>query len=316
MPDDHDDVTMHPAVARLIADGRIDTRALAALRSDLSGSDLTALLLDVMQQRAADLTPSDVVRRYATDRFVQPAPVDARRLLSICAAAVEAIGTEFELIDTSPVVPLGTSSVVAGVSQHRVVSTVRATEVVSDPTTALALEAARRRTEILADDPRGATPVRLATINRVVRAQRFDGPRSFQHFTLLGLATADRDTGGHAFETSALCDHLRALAAACKACGHRGLAVRLTDFDGGFGEVALSVLDGLADLDVDARLWPERPEGRGYYPSLCFKLAVEHAGESIEVGDGGLVDWTRSLVGSRKERLMTSGLSLERLAML
>ena len=38
------------------------------------------------------------------------------------------------------------------------------------------------------------------------------------------------------------------------------------------------------------------------------------AGKTIEVGDGGLVDWTQALVGSAKERLMISGLSLERLA--
>jgi hypothetical protein len=35
-----------------------------------------------------------------------------------------------------------------------------------------------------------------------------------------------------------------------------------------------------------------------------------------EMGDGGFVDWTQKLVQSGKERLMTSGLSLERLAML
>jgi hypothetical protein len=36
--------------------------------------------------------------------------------------------------------------------------------------------------------------------------------------------------------------------------------------------------------------------------------------ETVEVGDGGIVDWTQRLVGSRKERLMTSGLGIERLA--
>lgn len=310
---------VHPAVRRLLGDGSIDAAGLDALRSGLSGADLTAVLLDAMAHRAAAFTPADLVRRYEGDRFVQPAPVDARRLLSLSAAAVDAIADDFGLIDTSPVVPLGTSSVVSGISQNRVVSTARSTEVVSDPTNALALEAARRRSALLGDDPRSAAPVRLATVGRILRAQRFDGPRSFQHFTLLGLVTAGRDTGGLEFETSAVVEHLGALVAACRASGHDAISIELTDFDGAFGETierAIAALAERAGRGVTVTTTPDRPAGRGYYPSICFKLAVEHEGESIEVGDGGLVPWTQTLVGSRKERLMVSALSLERLATL
>ena len=45
---------------------------------------------------------------------------------------------EFEPVELSPVCPLGTSSVVAGISQHLAVTTVRNTEVVSDATNVLA----------------------------------------------------------------------------------------------------------------------------------------------------------------------------------
>ena len=48
---------------------------------------------------------------------------------------------------------------------------------------------------------------------------------------------------------------------------------------------------------------------------MCFKLGVLVDGEPVEIGDGGMVDWTQRLLGNRKERLMTSGLSVERLAM-
>ncbi len=311
-----DEAAVHPAVQRLLDDGALGPEALEALRSELSGADLTAVLLDVMQHRAARLTPTDVARHYATDRFVQPSPIDARRLLTISAATVDAIGDDVELIDTSPVLPLGTSSVVSGISQHRVVSTARSTEVASDPTNALALEAARRRTALLRLDARSADSVRLATVDRILRAQRFDGPRSFQHFTLLGLVTAGRDEGGRRFETAAMTEHLRALVAACRACDHHDITIRLTDFDGTFGDAAERIEQAIDDLDADVHRWPDRPQGRGYYPSLCFKLAVHHDGEQVEVGDGGIVEWTQSLVASRKERLMTSGLSLDRLAML
>jgi hypothetical protein len=39
------------------------------------------------------------------------------------------------------------------------------------------------------------------------------------------------------------------------------------------------------------------------------------AGQPFEIADGGLVDWTQRLVPSRKERLMISGLGVERLAL-
>lgn len=53
-----------------------------------------------------------------------------------------------------------------------------------------------------------------------------------------------------------------------------------------------------------------------YYPSLCFKLDVVAGGEQVDVADGGVVDWTQSLLGNRKERLTIGGLSLDRLALL
>jgi hypothetical protein len=75
----------------------------------------------------------------------------------------------------------GTRSVVTGLAQHRVVPTGRGTEVAADPTTGLALEAAVRRS--------GSAVVRLATVQRVVRAQRV-AEGLFAHFSLFGAVTA------------------------------------------------------------------------------------------------------------------------------
>ena len=77
---------------------------------------------------------------------------------------------------------------------------------------------------------------------------------------------------------------------------------------------ARSSLDGPTP---ECRLDRERTSGGSYYTSLCLKLCVvPRDGEEVEVGDGGLVDWTQQLLHSRKERCMTSGISIERLAML
>ena len=46
----------------------------------LSGSDFTTVMLDVARRRAAAQTPATVLRRYRSDRFVQPGGVPWRRL--------------------------------------------------------------------------------------------------------------------------------------------------------------------------------------------------------------------------------------------
>lgn len=57
------------------------------------------------------------------------------------------------------------------------------------------------------------------------------------------------------------------------------------------------------------------PSGRGYYTGLCFKIFAAFGGTQLEVADGGFVDWTQQLLGSRKERLLISGFGIDRLAM-
>ena len=57
-----------------------------------------------------------------------------------------------------------------------------------------------------------------------------------------------------------------------------------------------------------------RTAGRGYYDAVCFKLfARDPSGKEIELGDGGPVDWTAKLLSDRKERLVISGLGVERI---
>lgn len=52
--------------------------------------------------------------------------------------------------------------------------------------------------------------------------------------------------------------------------------------------------------------------------NLAFERAAlaERGGSPAEVGDGGFTPWTRKLLGNAKERLLTSGLGVDRLATL
>ncbi|MGH3730270.1 MAG: hypothetical protein ACRDTU_16190 [Micromonosporaceae bacterium] len=184
------------------------------------------------------------------------------------------------------------------------VSTIRRTEVAADPTNLLALEAAVRRSR---GGPAGC--VRLATVQRVLRAQRFADPGAQAHFTLFGLVSAGRDTGNLAFERRHAVEHLRFHAAAAVAAGHRP-RVRLTSL--GSSVLVPAITKELPDVAVLAD--PDRESGRGYYTELCFKVDVASSDGWREVADGGFVDWTVRLLGDRKERLLISGVGVDGLA--
>jgi hypothetical protein len=273
----------------------------ADVLAGLPGADLTTVQLEVARRRAARLSAADVRRRYGTDRFVAPSPLPFA-LLRRVEDTLLAAASGFEAVTLAPLTPLGTHSVVTGLAQHRVVPTGRGTEVAADPTTGLALEAAARRT--------GASPVRLATVQRVVRAQRVEAAGMFAHFSLFGAVTAGRDTGGLGFERQHVAEHARLMAAGCRALGASSVELAVTVLDPRFA----GLLDG---VDVPIRPYPEREGGRGgYYEGLCFKVFASFGGELAEVGDGGFTPWTRRLLGNAKERLMTSGLGIDRLATL
>src|SRR6185369_4684835 len=99
----------------------------------------------------------------------------------------------------SPLAPLGVCSAVGRASQNKVVSALRGTEVVADPTNVLALECARR----LREDPEQV--VRLATCHRAVRAQAHPKlPGYAPHFRIFCLASGGLARKDHAFVVEAL----------------------------------------------------------------------------------------------------------------
>jgi hypothetical protein len=307
-PEPADGPMLHRIVRRSGGTGVLD------LLAGLPGADLTSLLLEATRRRAGRLRPPDVLRRYDLDRFVVPAPIPLRQLRRAEDALLSALPPEVELLTLSPVVPLGTHSVLGTVNQNKVVSTIRAGEVAADPTNGLALAAAVRRRQAMAADPRSAAEVRLGTIQRVVRGQQFAG--ALAHFTLLGLVSAGRDTGDLAFERRHPAEHLRWLTGGIRAAGGQGIEVRLTALEPRFGPVLAAIRADLADRpEVRVVEDPQRQSGRGYYTGLCFKLFATVGGEPFEVGDGGLVDWTQRLLGNRKERLTISGIGVDRLSL-
>ncbi|WP_053206762.1 hypothetical protein [Jiangella muralis] len=294
--------------------------ALAAL----PGSDLTTLQLELARRRAAGLSPATVLERYRRDRFTTPSPLPfaaLRRVEDVLLATLAARPEPVEVVTLAPLAPLGTHSALATVDQNKVVSTVRGTDVAADPTNGLALEAAVRRRE---GDAPSTGVVRLAAIQRVVRAQYVSGPAMFAHFSLFAQVTAGRDVGGLGFERAALVEQLTVLVSALPLLGAEAVEVRLTVLDPRFAPVADAARGDLARVDlasgdagevpVTAVPDPGRPTGRGYYEGLCFKVMARLDGEWAEVGDGGFTGWSRELLSNQKERLLISGLGIDRLA--
>jgi hypothetical protein len=295
----------------------------------LSGSDFTSVMLEVARRRAARESPASVLRRYERDRFVRPGQVPAMALRRVEDVLLSALPGDVDVVLLAPLVPLGAHSALGPVSQDKVVSTIRACEVAADPTNALALEAAARRARAR-DTAARLAPVRLAAVQRVVRAQRPpDAPGFFAHFGLFALVTAGRDTGSGEFERSALAGQLRIAirgVAGAMAAGGTGAAVRstaagmqiaLTPLSDRGERIAAAVTAELGAEDgAEIVTDRERQAGRGYYRDLCFKVHVYADGQPRELGDGGFTDWTARLTANAKERLLICGVSTDRLATL
>jgi len=295
----------------------------AMLAERLEPSDLQSLLLDVYRRIAARRQPAAVLADYAANRFVRPSSISPAQLLAWDVLVLSKLPPECELVELSPVCPLGTCSVVADIGQDRSIATIRNTEVVSDSTNVLALEAACRRRDLLRADPRSSSAVHLAASHRLVRGQRYRDPRLASHFRVFSLCSAGRDRGDFRFESAALALHIDFYLSAIRA--HLGtsipLRLSLTVFESArpFAAAAEELLASVRGrfVDVDAVLAPERQEGRAYYRHLCFWIhAADDAGHTVQLVDGGAVDWTQRLLSNAKERLIVSGIGSERLCSL
>jgi hypothetical protein len=279
------------------------------LETELSPTDLQSLMLSLAQTRARRTRPAEALRRWKSDRFVRPATIDPGRLSEVENRLWRRLrDTPFDGLALSPVTPLGTCASVGPVHQNRIVSTVRSSEVVSDPCNVLALEAALRRRA-------GVDQVHLASCHRVLRAQRFVESGAFAHFVIFALVSTARDSGSARTEAQLLIMHLRFWQQvldellgpawgrfAYTLIGNQSRGHRLTEM----------IQSGLPDAPLTE--YPERTQGIGYYDTAAFKIMAKSEADELEIGDGGFVGWTAELIPDAKERCLISCVAPERLA--
>lgn len=296
--------------ARAWSTSGIDADALNALAKRMRASELWSLLLEVMKQRAAARSSSTVQQQWASDRFVVPSYVDQRTLLEL-DSQLFAAAQAFESIELSPLAPLATCSSVALTAQNRVVSTIRGTEVVSDPTNVLALESARR----LREDPHLA--VKLATSHRCVRSQPVpDRPGFAAHFRMFCMTSAGHELKDHAFVEAALGEHIRTHLSALdrlEAHGYRfpDRVVKLLSTPER-EHVARRIADSLSGVTV-----MHEPLTHDYYHGLRFMIeAGSTHGAGTPLIDGGAFDWLGKLLADRKFVFVASALGSQLVACL
>jgi hypothetical protein len=307
-------------------------------------SDLQSLLLELTRLRAARRRLPDVVAQYGRDPTVRAGRIHPAALGRLVVAGFDS-AAGYEALDLAPVEPLGVNSLLTAIDQNSILGTVRATEVIADPTVLLALEAAARRRQ-------GVDVVRLCAAHRALRQQAFEPPAP-QHFRLFALVTGARTHPDHRSEVEAIGEHVQTHLALVTAARDLGAAIGRTvvrlsdtaihtaaaragaavtadaptprdaippDLARRLGrrlrrlELAAAKLAPIAAaFESEVRIDLTRTDGVAYYDGLQLRIDADCEGEHPELADGGSVDWASRLLSDRREHLFTSGIGLERL---
>jgi hypothetical protein len=288
---------------------RMDDRSRRASPSARRGR-----LLAEARAEAAGRRPADLLAQWSADATVRPSPIDLRLSVALDALALDS-APDYEGVLLSPVAPIGSTSVLAPTSQDRTLSTIRPTEVVSDPTNVLALECAAR----LRRDPR--THVRLCTVHQLLRMQPTGGAAHTKHFRLFSLVDAGPGSANDGFEVQAVVAQLavyrRVLEAAASV--HRLswerplVTVRADDSHAVLGD---RVAEAVAGAQPDAETRREVLMS-SYYHGLRVGFGA-HDGDGVyrEVADLGIFDWVARLTSNRRHRFVASGLGIQLLPIL
>jgi hypothetical protein len=260
-------------------------------------------LLDVAEARATRRRPAELVEQWDRDRFVQPAIVDQRSLVEVDGHLLGA-ASAFESIELSPVAPLGVCAIMGHASQNKVLSALRGTELVSDPTNVMALECARR----LHRDTTAV--VRLATSHRCVRAQPIPKRRGLTaNFRIFCLASAGLERENHTFVVDAMAEQMNIMLHTLDRLEQHGftfperrITVLTTENKVALGDRIVALLGGA----VVARALLEHPY---YNQGLRFQIAARsNEGVEIPLIDGGAFDWVAKLTSNRRAVYVASGL--------
>lgn len=278
---------------------------LEILSRGMSLGELTSVMLEVFRMRARELSPHQLLRTYRENRFVHPGQVDPLALREMELLLFQ-LGRDMGFIprELSPVAPFGVVSCYGKIDQNNVLTALRGTELVADPANVLGLQLAE-------ESHCGLGPLLHGCgSQRVIRTQKFDGPRQFPHFSLFACVSLLRDGEPEDF-LEVVKRHLDFQRSACHALGLRAIRFVFASQQGGCSAAAFArqILEGYPDL----KFFDEPPESGSYYQGYRIRLDILSSGTWINIGDMGPVDWAAELLGQSRCQLLTSGLGVDRL---
>ena len=303
--------------------GTITDRILAQLGGagllekirDLPMADFHSFLLELYHQRADGVSPAGLVKAFQSNRFSVPSeldPVAYHAFEADLLALAQRQGMEAVLL--SPVAPFASCAAFGCVDQNKVVSAARGTEVLADPTNMLAVIIARLLKEKKADN---RVPLHYCTTARVLRAQPFPNRKGYySHFGIFCIVSSGKDTGSYACEKNMLAKQLTYYQNLLVKQYNAKLSIMIrknhgyADGGGFLERMAAMVLDTFPGVPVSTDM---EYEDSHYYRGMHYKLFMDKENERVEIGDGGFVDWPRQMTGNPKERMLISGIGMDRL---
>lgn len=170
-------------------------------------SDLQWLFMHIYEHLSKKQSPQEILNKHINNRFTQIANVGQLKLLEFDQIAFNiANKNNFNPIALSPVCILGTNSILTLIKQRNTLSTVRMIEVISDITTAIAIESAKKRKKQLST----VADINMSASHRIIRLQQLNDDLGFTpHFQMFGLCSLGRYRNNSAFEIKYLVKHIQ-----------------------------------------------------------------------------------------------------------
>ena len=155
---------------------------------------INTLLLEIFSKRSQNVTPKETLEKYIQMyEFFGPSKSSLLDTIDFNKLFLDGLPKKYDTIELSPITPFGGNTCITNLSQKNILSTTKTSEVCSDATTALTLEACKRRKERIKNPNRICEDVNLATAKKVLRMQQFDREKGFlQHFGQFAAITAGR----------------------------------------------------------------------------------------------------------------------------
>lgn len=290
--------------------------------NDIPSTDFQSLVLEIMDKKSLKIGVKELNSALENNPFVKKSEVDQITFIKFDSLAYNLLPSNYKGIELSPLVPFATNKVLADISQKRVLSTSRNSEVISDPTTALALYCAKERMDRIKKDHKDSESINVATSQRVARQNKLKKEVQTQHFRTFTLSAAGRDVGFEKFEKENLKEHLVFFLSLLEKLNEskeysiNDIRVVVSNV-GGKKElleiIKTDVITELIDLFPEVDFEFDTKRESKYYNSLCYNILAKNKkhDEPFTVVGGGMTDWTAALIGSKKERLIFGSVGSE-----